>query len=247
MVDIINVGVLYCFLLMIYQKRKQMQSSSQTQNNFVVRDIKPLLKLFRALQKATQKKLLKKNKDLEEKAYKEAEKEFTATLKKWQTGFTLPPGHTNIFPHKTSEAEQKNTQDRCNRAIEVKAEKIYRSLDKKYDAELMDRDKTLQLLIKKIDYTITPLSIELRKCPEVNNTLLIDDWSEIREKFSVQDFMTSEMQEEVSRSTIALETLMRRLRQRRIKSLINTGKWFYEVTVKVIWVSVLGWLSKSRN
>ena len=86
---------------------KKMQSLPLLQNNLAVRDIKQLLKLFRALRKTTLKKPFKKNRDLKEKAYKEAKEELNVELKKRQAGFTQRPGRTNIFPHKTSVTKQK--------------------------------------------------------------------------------------------------------------------------------------------
>ena len=211
------------------------------ENNLVVRDIKSLLKLFQALKKAISVKSLRKNKDLHEKAHKEAAEELIAELKKRQAGFTLPPGRNTTTTHKTS---QKMTSD--NPILEAKAEKKYRSMDTRYDAKLKKQEEWTQLLLQKIDHTITPLRVELLRCPEANRTLLIEDWPELRKMISPQEFTIPEMQEQINRTIIALKTLIRKTKRKGIKSLINGVKWLYETTVKAIVVSILEWYSKDR-
>jgi len=216
-----------------------------SQNELVVRDVKCLLKLFGALRKAVRTKPLRKNKELEEIAHKRATEELIAELKKREAGFTFPPGR--FTQHRKSEAEQKIAQEQGNHVLEARAENKYHSMDKKYDAKLRERDKKIQLLIQKIDHTITPIGNELRQYAETDKTLLVADWPELRRKISVRDFITPEMQEQVDRIIIALEILMRRLRRVRTKSLIGAVKWFYEVTIKTLLDLVLDWISKSRS
>jgi hypothetical protein len=210
------------------------------ENNLVVNDIKLLLKLFRALQKEIHAKPLKKNKDLEKKAHKEAEEEFVAELKKWQKGFTFRPGKSRATPNKTSKSEQKSLQEQFDKNIDARAEKKYRTIDKQYDDKLRRREDLIQLLIQKIDFAITPLSVEFKKCPEANRTLLIADWPELRKVISWRDFATQEMQEQINRTVIALKMLKRKLWRNRIKALspIGAAKWIIKEAIKAFWDSV---------
>jgi len=124
---------------------------------------------------------------------------------------------------------------------------MYRSSDKKCDEKLKIQEKRIKSLIEKIDHTITPLKQEFLKRPEASETLLSANWAELRKVISSQEFVSQEMQEQINRTITALKTLKRMLWREKIRSLINEVKWSYEVTLKAILISVLDWLSKSRN
>jgi glucan phosphorylase len=234
MVDIISVRN---YVSIFSNDIKQKRQMHPLESNLVVTDIKSLLKLFLALKKTISAKSLRKNKDLEEKARGEAAEELKAELKKRKAGFTLPPRRLNIPMHKTSKTEQKMASD--NPILEAKAEKKYRSVDKRYDAKLKKREEWTKLLLQKIDHTITPLRFEFSRCPEANKTLLVEDWPKLRKEISWRDFATPEMQEEVNRSIISLKTIIRKLRRIKVKILMDAIKWIYTVTIKAIIDSII--------
>lgn len=93
---------------------------------------------------------------------------------------------------KPSPNEQKHLQDQSNHIIEGKAEKKYRELDSKYDSKLKGQEKKAQKLVEKIDYTITAYKVAFAKCPETDKTLLLIDWEDLRNKFSIKDIMKFE-------------------------------------------------------
>jgi len=220
----------------------------QSQSGLSLGEVRRILKLFKFLQEATRPKSIRKNRELEKKACKEAEEEFVAELKKREQGLTFGPGR-NIVPKRIKKSEDKKLRQSFDYNVKVRAEKKYRSLDVKYDAKIRTREEKIQLLIQKIDHTITPMSLEFKRCLEANKTLLIADWPELRKVMSWRDFTTQEMLEQIDRTIIALKILVRRLRREKIKSLslIGAAKWVCREIIRAFWDSFLEWCSKGSN
>ena len=212
----------------IFQLFKKMQP---LENNLSVKDIKTLLKLFNALNKAIKEKPLHKDKNLEDKSFKEAEEEIKTELIKRQAGFTLPPGRINISINKVSKKAQKIIP--INPIIEVKAENIYRTMDKKYDDMLKKREERIQLLLQNIDHVITPLRFYFLNCPEANKTLLIADWPNLRKGILLRDFSKPEMQAQVDRSITALKIIIRKVWWKKFNKIKNEIKDFCISIIKL--------------
>jgi len=203
-----------------------------------VREVRTLLRYFRKLRVVAGKEPPTKKKSLWERTKEEAKEELIEELKLQERGITLRPNGPYRTARKPSLSEQKRQQDQINHITEGKAEKKYRILDSKYDSKLEGQEKKAQKLVEKIDYTITAYKVAFAKYPEADKTLLLIDWENLRNKFSIKDIMKFEEQGLFDRTIYVLEIITSRLTQPRWERIMGKiGACFiqlYNVTLRAI-------------
>lgn len=211
-----------------------------------VREVRTLLRHFRKLRAVAGKEPPTKKKSLWERTKEEAKEELIEELKLRERGITLRPNGPYRAARKPSPSEQKHRQDQFDHIIEGNAEKKYRELDSKYDSKLKRQEKKAQKWVDEIDFTITAYKVALAKYPEANKTLLLIDWEDLRNKFSIRDIMKFEEQGLFNRTIHVLEIITSRLNQPRWERIIGKIGAFYKVTIVAFFEAILNYCRQSK-
>jgi hypothetical protein len=191
------------------------------ENQAAVSEIRRLLKCFRKLRSLLQSPI-SHGSELWLKAKEEASEELKEELKQRSQGCTLrPSGPMTVRRGKRrSQIEQSQFDDQVNRIIEAKAERKYRALDLGYRDKLKAKEGDVRAVVKEIDHLLTPIREDIRRLSEAGGTLLVADWTELRQQVSIDEIIKLDDLEQFDRTIGALQIIEQRLRRRRLKRVI---------------------------
>ncbi len=199
------------------------------------KDIDELLRLFRQLEKLLKSDLPKKNEESWQQSMDQAKRDFVQKLKEQESRLSSRAGRM------VSETKQGESQEKCGKIVNLKAEEIYCEKDPTYAKAVDEVKKSIEEVIKKIDHTLYAIQDSLLEFDRAHGTLLETDWRKIRDILIVIDVAHPDFQFGIQNAIDALEAIKRKVKQhqRKFKRITSLLWKAYEVTLKVIVDAVL--------